>query len=189
MNGRSALRVCAAAGLMLPLTACVAEKPGPRPQGGNDMNLTLTSTAFAHGDAIPAKHTGTGPDVSPALAWTNVPDGTTCFALICDDPDAPLGIWVHWVLYDIPAHVRELREGLPKSEIVLESAKHGRNDFGKIGYGGPMPPPGKLHHYFFRLYALDGPTDLRPGATRAQVLKVTKSHVLAEAELMGTFQR
>jgi Raf kinase inhibitor-like YbhB/YbcL family protein len=110
-------------------------------------------------------------------------------ALIVDDPDAPMGTWVHWVLYDLPANTRELPEGIAKQEELPSGARQGRNDFRKIGYGGPCPPPGPAHRYFFKLYALDSKTKLKPGATKADLEKAMKGHVLAQAELIGRYQR
>lgn len=153
------------------------------------MEFRIKSKAFEHKAPIPSKYTGDGPDVSPPLEWENAPDGTKAFVLICDDPDAPVGTWVHWVLYDIPTDTRALAEAMPKDKNVLGSAKQGRNDFRRIGYGGPAPPPGKPHRYFFRLYATDKETGLEPGATKDQVLKAIEGHVLAKTELMGTYQR
>lgn len=121
---------------------------------GGSMGLQVTSTAFSPGETIPKKFTCDGPDVSPQLAWNETPVGTESFALIADDPDAPGGTWVHWVLYDLPASVRMLPEGVAKQEQLPSGARQGRNDFGKIGYGGPCPPPGKPHRYFFKPYAL-----------------------------------
>ncbi|HEY4681861.1 MAG TPA: YbhB/YbcL family Raf kinase inhibitor-like protein [Candidatus Acidoferrales bacterium] len=153
------------------------------------MALKLTSTAFQPGATIPEKFTCDGPDVSPALAWADPPAGTHSFALIMDDPDAPVGTWVHWVLYDLPANTRELAEGVPKQEELPSRARQGRNDFRKIGYGGPCPPSGPAHRYFFKLYALDSKTNLKPGATKAELEKAMKGHILAQAELMGRYQR
>ena len=153
------------------------------------MPLKLTSTAFQPGSTIPKKFTCDGPDVSPALAWTEAPAGTASFALIMDDPDAPVGTWVHWVLYDLPANTRELDEGVLKQEELPNGARQGRNDFRKIGYGGPCPPPGPAHRYYFKLYALDSKTNLKPGATKADLEKAMKGHILAQAEWMGRYQR
>ncbi len=153
------------------------------------MALKLTSTAFQPGAAIPKKFTCDGPDVSPALAWTDAPAGMQSFALIVDDPDAPVGTWVHWVLYDLPANARELAEGVPKQEELSSGARQGRNDFRRIGYGGPCPPAGPPHRYFFKLYALDSKTNLKPGATKADLEKAMQGHILAQAELMGRYQR
>ncbi len=153
------------------------------------MSMQLTSSAFAEGAAIPAKHTADGADMSPALAWSEPPAGTNSFALICDDPDAPRGVWVHWVLYNLPGRERGLAEAVSPAAKLPGDAKQGKNDFGKIGYGGPAPPRGKAHRYFFKLYALDAMLSLAAGGTKDQLLAAIKGHVLAEAQLMGTYQR
>ncbi|MGH9804909.1 MAG: YbhB/YbcL family Raf kinase inhibitor-like protein [Candidatus Acidiferrales bacterium] len=152
-------------------------------------SFSLQSPAFSHGEDIPRKFTCDGPDLSPALNWSEPPAGTRSLALIADDPDAPVGVWVHWVLYDLPPTSRELPEGVAKKESLDDGGRQGRNDFGRIGYGGPCPPPGKAHRYFFKLYALDAPTKLKPGATKAEVEKAMKGHLLAQAELMGRYKR
>ncbi len=151
--------------------------------------MDLKSSAFQKGGDIPRKHTCDGADVSPPLRWENPPSGTKSFALIADDPDAPVGTWVHWVLYDLPPDVKELPEGLPASETLSKGGKQGRNDFKKIGYGGPCPPPGPAHRYFFKLYAVDTQTTLKPGATKQKLLNAIKGHILAEAELIGRYKR
>lgn len=153
------------------------------------MAFTLESPAFGAGETIPVAHTCDGADRSPQLSWGDPPPGTKGFALVADDPDAPRGTWVHWVLYGLGAEVRELPEGLPATETVAGGARHGRNDFRKLGYGGPCPPPGPAHRYFFKLYALDAPPTLAPGATKSQLLEHVKGHVLGEAVLMGTYAR
>jgi len=153
------------------------------------MALELKTTAFAPGGSIPKKFTCDGPDVSPALTWTAPPAGTQSFALVMDDPDAPVGTWVHWVLYDLPAAARELAENVPKSEELAGGARQGRNDFRKTGYGGPCPPPGPPHRYFFKLYALDAKLNLKAGATKADVEKAMKGRILAQAELVGRYGR
>lgn len=153
------------------------------------MKLTLTSSAFEAGGTIPKKFTCDGPDVSPALNWNDPPAGTQSFALIADDPDAPVGTWVHWVLYDLPADARSLVENMPKQEQLSNGACQGRNDFGKIGYGGPCPPPGKPHRYFFKLYALDAKLNLKAGAAKADAEKAMQGHILAQGELMGRYGR
>ncbi len=155
------------------------------------MALTISSTAFRAGEPIPARHTCDAEDVSPDLAWTDPPAGTGSFALVVDDPDAPAGTWVHWVLYDVPAEARSLPSGVPRKETLVQpaGARQGRNDFGRIGWGGPCPPPGKPHRYFFRLYALDRRLDLPPGATREELDRAMKGHVLARAEVHGTYAR
>ena len=153
------------------------------------MRMTLTSPAFAEGRPIPTKHTGDGQDVSPPLRWSGAPDGTRTFALVCDDPDAPVGTWVHWVLFNLPAMTTELAENVPPAEHVAGGAKQGLNDFRHLGYGGPAPPPGGPHRYFFRLCALDCELALRPGVTKRDLLEAMEGHVLAEAQLIGTYQR
>jgi Raf kinase inhibitor-like YbhB/YbcL family protein len=153
------------------------------------MKIQLTSTAFAEGKDIPIGHTGQGKDISPPLTWTGMPAEAKSLALIADDPDAPVGTWVHWVLYDLPPAMTQLAADVPKSQLLASGAKQGINDFRRLGYGGPMPPPGKPHRYFFKLYALDKTLDLKPGATKMELLKAMEGHVLAEGQLMGTYQR
>jgi Raf kinase inhibitor-like YbhB/YbcL family protein len=161
----------------------------PKPAKGHVMKMTLTSSAFANGQPIPVKFTGDALDVSPPLAWKNSPAGTKSFTLIADDPDAPAGTWVHWVIYDLPPTTTELAEDQRKTPQLENGAKQGLNDFKKTGYGGPAPPPGKAHRYFFKLYALDASTGLEPGTTKKDLLKAMDGHVLGEGELMGTYQR
>ena len=154
------------------------------------MAFTLTSTAFRDGAAIPVKHTCDGVDVSPLLAWSGAPAGTRSFALIADDPDAPAASWVHWVVYNLPAAVSELPENVAKVESLdLGGARQGRNDFRRPGYGGPCPPPGPAHRYFFTLYALDAPLTLKPGAQSKDVKTAMEGHVLGSAQLLGTYAR
>ena len=152
------------------------------------MAFALKSDAFAHGSDIPQKFTCDGPDVSPALSWSEPPAGTQSLGLIMDDPDAPAGTWVHWVLYELPASTRELAENVPKDRELANGARQGRNDFGRTGYGGPCPPRGSSHRYFFKLYALDAKTNLKPGASKAELEKAMQGHILAKAELMGRFK-
>jgi Raf kinase inhibitor-like YbhB/YbcL family protein len=151
--------------------------------------LLLSSSAFADGQAIPVRYTADGEDVSPPLTWDHVPDGTHSLALICEDPDAPRGIWTHWVLFNLPANLRKLDENVPKKPTLPNGAVQGNNDFRKPGYGGPSPPPGKPHRYFFKLYALDAPLNLQPGATRQQLLDAMHGHVLDEGQVMGAYGR
>ena len=156
--------------------------------------MTITSTAFENGQPIPAKYTGEGEDVSPPLAWTGVPDGAQQLALICDDPDAPTDEpWVHWVIYGLAATTTDLPEGVPAAETVDDPpAVQGVNGWpGRvIGYGGPMPPPGHgVHHYHFKLYALDAALGLAPGQSEAELLAAMDGHILATGELIGTYQR
>jgi len=156
---------------------------------GGPMALHLISPDFSDGEVIPKKFTCDAQDVSPKLEWKGPPANTESFALIMDDPDAPGGTWVHWVLYDVPADAREFPERLPSQEQLASGARQGRNDFGKIGYGGPCPPPGKPHRYFFKLYALDTKLNLKPGATKADLERTMKSHIVAHSELVGKYGR
>jgi Raf kinase inhibitor-like YbhB/YbcL family protein len=151
--------------------------------------LTITSAAFSYGGEVPKKFTCDGLDVSPPLQWSDAPARTGSFALIVDDPDAPVGTWVHWVLYNLPAETRALQENVPKQENLRDGSHQGRNDFRRTGYGGPCPPPGSAHRYFFKLYALDSKLDLKPGATKAQLEAVMNGHILAHGELMGKYKR
>lgn len=151
--------------------------------------MQLSSPAFAEGTAIPAKYTCDGKDLSPPLRWSGVPAGAKSLVLIADDPDAPAGTWVHWVVYDLPATVSELPEDLGKSQHVLGNAKQGLNSFKHLGYGGPCPPPGKPHRYFFKLYALDAPLELKPGASKKDIEHAMEKHILAQGQLMGTYKR
>jgi hypothetical protein len=123
------------------------------------------------------------------LNWSNAPTGTQAFALIVDDPDAPVGTWTHWIIWNIPANTAALPEGVPKVEESAGGARQGSNDFKRIGYGGPCPPPGKPHRYFFKLYALDAKLDAKAGAGRSELERAMKGHVLAQAELMGKYGR
>jgi Raf kinase inhibitor-like YbhB/YbcL family protein len=153
------------------------------------MTLQLTTPLFKPGGDIPEHCTCDGSDSSPALNWNTPPERTRSFALVVEDPDAPGGTWVHWVLYDLSATERELPEGVPAEGELPSGARQGRNDFGRIGYGGPCPPPGPGHRYYFRLYALDKKMGLRAGATRADLLRSMRGHILAHAELMGRYRR
>ena len=152
------------------------------------MTLEITSSAFSEGEMIPTGYTCDGPDVSPDLAWTGVPETTQSLALICDDPDAPMGTWVHWVLFNIPPGARGLPGEISPDAALENGARHGTNDFGRLGYGGPCPPGG-THRYFFKLYALDTELDLASGITKAQLIEAMEGHILAEAQLMGTYNR
>ena len=158
-------------------------------QGGHAMSFALTTTAFAEGGGIPKKHTCDGTDVSPALDWKDAPGGTQSFALIADDPDAPVGTWTHWIIWNIPAKTTALPEGMAKVGESGDGARQGKNDFKRVGYGGPCPPPGKPHRYFFKLYALDAKLDVKAGASRNELEHAMKGHVLSETQLMGTYKR
>ena len=158
--------------------------PAPPP----DSKFSLSTSSFQASGDIPTRFTCSGDNLSPALSWTEPPAGTKSFALIVDDPDAPGGVFNHWVLYDLPASARQLPEGVPKKGDP-EGARQGRNGFDEIGYGGPCPPPGHVHRYYFRLYALDQKLDLPAGAAKSAVERAIKGHVLAQAEVMGRFKR
>jgi len=152
------------------------------------MSFSLRSTSFEEGGRIPRRNTCDGEDISPDLSWTDVPEKTASVALIVDDPDAPRGNWVHWVLFDLPPTVLGLPEKVPSKSVLETGGVHGTNDFGRLGYGGPCPPSG-THRYFFTLSALDVELRLPPSSTREQVEKAMQGHVLAEARLTGRYSR
>jgi Raf kinase inhibitor-like YbhB/YbcL family protein len=157
-------------------------------KGEDTMAITITSTAFKEGGMIPPQYTCDGDDISPPLAWISIPEGTNSLALICDDPDAPVGTWVHWVLFNLPADVTELPEHVLPEKTLENGAKQGKNDFRKIGYGGPCPPGG-THRYYFKLYALDAVLDAKAGITKKELLRAMEGHILAEGQLMGKYTR
>jgi Raf kinase inhibitor-like YbhB/YbcL family protein len=152
-------------------------------------NMTLTCCNFEDGEPIPREYTGDGRNDSPPLWWSDPPEGTVSFALVCDDPDAPRGTFTHWVLFDLPGHCRELKAAVSGSPTLPNGARQGLNGFGRLGYAGPAPPPGKPHHYVFELYALDAPLGLDSGATREQVLEQMHGHQLARGKLIGVYER
>jgi hypothetical protein len=151
--------------------------------------LAVSTSSFTVGGTIPKQFTCDGEDLSPALSWTGAAAGTKSFALIVDDPDAPAGTWTHWVIWNIPAGEHELRQGLPKDGQLNNGARQGRNDFRKVGYNGPCPPPGKPHRYFLKLFALDAPLEVNAAAGRAAVESAMRGHVLAKGEVMGHYGR
>lgn len=153
------------------------------------MTFQLTSKAFSHNGEVPRQHTCDGQDLSPALEWTDPPPKAQSLSLICDDPDAPVGTWVHWVLFNVPEAARSLPEGVPVVGVLADGSKQGVNDFRRLGYGGPCPPPGPAHRYFFKLYALDNIPDLKPGASKKELERAMQGHILAEAQLVGRYQR
>lgn len=153
------------------------------------MTFAISTPNFSNGGKIPTKFTCDGTDVSPELTWTALPPETQSFTMIADDPDAPVGTWTHWLLFNLPAQTAALPEGVIKVDEVPSGGRQGRNDFRKIGYGGPCPPPGKPHRYFFKLYALDKMLNLQPGASKQDVEQAMQGHILGKAELMGTYQR
>jgi hypothetical protein len=154
------------------------------------MEIKLYSTAFKDGEFIPSKYSCEGSNVSPQIHWNEELKDVKSFAIIVDDPDAPGGDFVHWVIYNIPANIRELHEDVTPSRNISDIILLGTNSFGHIGYGGPCPPPGKPHRYFFRIYALDTLLHhLEPGATKVQLEKAMQGHVIGEGKLMGKYQR
>jgi hypothetical protein len=157
-------------------------------RGGANMAITITSTAFTEGGMIPRDYTCDGRDISPPMAWTGVPEGTKSLALICDDPDAPVGTWVHWVLFNLPATANGLPQSMPPDKVLENGGRHGINDFRKFGYGGPCPPGG-THRYYFKIYALDTELVQEPGLTKAALLKAMKGHILAEGKLTDKYRR
>lgn len=154
----------------------------------NLMTLQITSAAFAGGQPIPQKYTGQGSDLSPPLQWTGVPPQTKSLALICEDPDAPMGTFTHWVLYNLPATATGLPENVAKTASLPDGSQQGENSFRNTGYNGPAPPPGKAHRYFFKLYALDTVLTLDAGAGKGDLLNAMNGHILAWGQLMGTYQ-
>jgi Raf kinase inhibitor-like YbhB/YbcL family protein len=184
------MRACVAAALAL---ACgrpdgATASPEP-PKEKSAMPFSLHCAAFANGATIPKPFTGDGADASPALTWSGAPAATKAFALIMDDPDAPVGTWVHWVIYDIPATQTSLPESIPALATIDGGARQGKSSWGKLGYGGPSPPPGSPHRYFFKLYALSAPTNLKSGVTKETLLVAIKGKVLSEAQWMGRYGR
>jgi Raf kinase inhibitor-like YbhB/YbcL family protein len=188
----SALRnIPAALALWLLLALSIFMPPaqsGDFTQAGGAMSFTIKANAFPNGGTIPKKYTCDGPDLSPELSWASAPPRTQSLALIADDPDAPVGTWTHWIIWDIPPGTT-LPEGIAKIETLKDGTRQGKNDFRRIGYGGPCPPPGKPHRYFFKLYALDTKLDVQAGANRNELESALKGHVLSQAELKGRYGR
>ncbi len=153
------------------------------------MGFAVRSAAWDAGGSIPTAHTADGPDRSPRIEIAGVPAGVRSFALVLDDPDAPGGTWVHWVIYDLPASTRELADGLPRVETLPDGSRQGRNSWDEIGYQGPSPPPGKPHRYILHLYALSAPIDAAPGLTADAVRSAIRSRVIATATYLGTYGR
>ena len=153
-----------------------------------DSKMVLTSTAFEEGEMIPKKYTCDGSNISPPIRWDSVPPQAKSLALIADDPDAPMGTWVHWVIFNIPPSLSGLPESIPPKDSLPNGSLQGKNDFRNSGYGGPCPPGG-THRYFFKLYALDITLQLKPGCTKADLLKAMQGHIVAEGQLMGRYSR
>ncbi len=177
---------------LLLLGACAGgdrDASTPEENEMTDNPLSIVSDAFDEGAPIPTKYTCDGEDISPALTWSDPPDSTRSWALIVDDPDAPSKTWVHWLVYNLPADTRELPAAMPHDQELPGGALQGKTDFGRTGYGGPCPPPGKPHRYFFKLYALDAALNLKPGASKSRIVEEMQGHILAEGRLMGTYGR
>lgn len=177
------------AGLLLSCGSKTSALDGAGLEKGAAMGFELKSAELHPNDPIPQRFTCDGADVSPPLTWEGAPAGTRSFSVVAEDPDAPGGTFVHWVLYDVPGTARALPENLPQQKTLPDGSRQGRNGFGRIGYGGPCPPPGPAHRYSFRLFALDATLDLAPGASRGDLDRAMKGKILAQAELLGRYGR
>ncbi|HXB58559.1 MAG TPA: YbhB/YbcL family Raf kinase inhibitor-like protein [Candidatus Acidoferrales bacterium] len=155
---------------------------------GDVTKINVTSTAFEDGQPIPEKYTGQGDNVSPPLQWSDAPQQTKSFALICEDPDAPSGTFTHWLVYNLPPTTISLDENVPKGQSMVYGFLQGKSDFGNVGYGGPAPPAGKVHHYIFKVYAVDIVLLLQGGGDRSDLVSAMNSHIIGEGELTGTFE-
>jgi Raf kinase inhibitor-like YbhB/YbcL family protein len=176
--------------LVICLTASACKRAEtPQAKGEKTVTMQLRSGAFAEGERIPKEFACDGEDKSPPLAWTGTPNGTKSLALICDDPDAPMGTWVHWVLWGLKGNATSLPENLSKAATLPDSVKQGRNSWPRVGYNGPCPPPGKPHRYYFKLYALDVELALSESTDQAALEKAMQGHILAQAQLMGRYGR
>ncbi len=171
--------------LLAGLSGCVGDAPAEEPVGAT---LTVTSTAFVQDGGIPARYSCDGDDISPPISWAGAPEGTQSFVLICDDPDAVIGTWVHWVMFNIPGDVTGLPEDVPDDETLSNGALQGESSWSRIGYGGPCPPTGK-HHYVFTVYALDTMLPLDAGASKTRVLNAAEGHIVAKGELIGIYPK
>jgi Raf kinase inhibitor-like YbhB/YbcL family protein len=166
----------------------VAPEPPPKQTPDRKSEITLVSAAFKEGQPIPRQYTCDGVNISTPLEWSGAPKTAKTIAIVADDPDAPAGTWAHWVLYNLPAENIGLVENVPATETLKAGGFQGKNDFGKIGYGGPCPPSG-THRYFFKVYAVDAELPLKAGATKAELEKALEGHVLAQGQLIGTYSR
>ena len=169
------------------LAGCQHQEPAPAEEV--EMTLTVSSSAFHEGAEIPARYTCEGQDISPPLNWSEPPAGTKSIALIVDDPDAPGGVFTHWVLFNLPSQTTELAEAMPAQAELPSGAQQGKTDFGRAGYGGPCPPPGRPHRYQFTVYALDQTLDLKAGASKGELFSAMSGHILAQGRLTGIYQR
>jgi hypothetical protein len=150
--------------------------------------MEIKSSAFSEGSIIPKKYTCDGLNINPPLEFSNIPNNTKSIALICDDPDAPMGTWIHWVLFDLPSNIKNLNENIPRDKVLSNGAKQGINSGKRIGYDGPCPPSG-THRYYFKVYALDAKLNLEPGINKEELLKAMEGHILAQGQLMGKYKR
>jgi Raf kinase inhibitor-like YbhB/YbcL family protein len=164
------------------------QQPEPATTAKDTTTMLLSSVAFADGQAIPDKYTCHGQDISPPLQWSGAPSQTKSIALTCEDPDAPSGTFTHWIIFDVPAAAAGLSENVSKTATLPNGSRQGKNSFGNTGYNGPCPPGGKTHHYVFKVYALDAAVTLDSGAGKEDLLNAVNGHVLAQAELTGTYQ-
>lgn len=153
------------------------------------MRLSISSSAFHEGDKIPRKYTCEGEDVSPELTWNKPPEDTISLALLVEDPDAPGGVFTHWILFNLPTGIMILPQGMATQNQLPDGSLQGKNDFGKVGYNGPSPPPGRPHKYQFTLYALDRPLNLKPSVGKKQIVDAMRGHILAQGQIMGIYQR
>ena len=170
------------------LCSCQSRNTSSAAKQKSGKQIVVSSQAFRNGDSIPRKYTCDGSNFSPALSWNSIPAGTGSIALIADDPDAPRGVWVHWVLFNLPANTKELPEHIPASPNLSNGAKQGINDSGTIGYSGPCPPSG-THRYYFRVYALDTMLKLDAGVSRSKLDKAMKGHIIGQGWIMGRYSR
>jgi Raf kinase inhibitor-like YbhB/YbcL family protein len=182
------LRTAASAAIIF-LFVSASRRTDSGPEGGMAMPFTISTSAFSNGGSIAKQFTCDGPDVSPQLAWTEAPAATKSFALLVDDPDAPVGNWNHWTMWNLAATLHGLAEGVSKDARLSDGTEQGKNDFGKTGYNGPCPPAGKPHRYYFKLFALDTTLDLKAGSRKKDLEAAMKNHVLGQAEWMGTYGR
>ena len=186
------MRVFLIIALLVLFSGCISNQPEQKTQTKEEttiQQISISSDAFNDSTSIPVEHTCDGEDRSPPLSWNTVPAGTQSIALIVDDPDAPGKTWVHWVIYNLPANTTGLPGAVPKNKTLDDGSLQGKNDFGRIGYNGPCPPPGKPHRYFFRVYALDTALSLKSGATKSQLESAMSGHILAQGEMVGKYGR
>jgi len=176
-------------GLLITLCSLICPLGGnTEMKGGREMKINVGSAAFTEAGMIPKQYTCDGADISPPLSWSTVPEGTKSIAIIVDDPDAPAGTWVHWLVYNLPPDLKGLPENILAKETIANGGMQGMTDFRRIGYGGPCPPSG-THRYIFKVYAVDKLLDLYPGAIKKRLLQAMEGHILAEGELMGKYRR